>query len=63
MIPASLIGLPAVAMPAGFGAGGLPMGIQMIGRKGSDLRLLEIAELYHRRTAWPQNRPPQPGLT
>ncbi|MEI4232695.1 amidase [Roseovarius sp. D22-M7] len=57
-IPASLAGLPAVAMPAGFGANGLPMGIQLIGRKGSDQRLLEIAALYHRHTRWPQERPP-----
>ena len=57
-IPASLAGLPAVAMPAGFGANGLPMGIQLIGRKGDDVRLLEIAELYHQQTGWPQKRPP-----
>ena len=59
MVPASLAGLPVVAMPAGFGANGLPMGIQLIGRKGHDLRLLEIAELYHRQTGWPQKRPPK----
>jgi amidase len=57
-IPASLAGLPAIAMPAGFGTNGLPMGIQLIGRKGGDPRLLEIAELYHRQTGWPQKRPP-----
>jgi len=49
-------------MPAGFGTNGLPMGIQLIGRKGGDLRLLEIAELYHRQTGWPQKRPPTLSL-
>lgn len=58
MIPASLAGLPALAMPAGFGPTGLPMGIQIVGRKGSDRRLLEIAALYHQATHWPQSRPP-----
>jgi len=58
MIPASLIGLPALAMPAGFGAAGLPMGVQIIGPRGADAMLLEMAEAYHRETRWPQVRPP-----
>ncbi|WP_306152094.1 amidase [Roseovarius sp. MMSF_3281] len=59
MVPASLAGLPALAMPAGFGNNGLPMGIQLIGRKGNDRRLLEIAQLYHEATLWPLTTPPQ----
>ncbi len=58
VIPCSLIGLPAVAMPAGFGAAGLPMGVQLIGRHGNDLGLLALAEAYHRATNWPSARPP-----
>ncbi|MGQ3488490.1 amidase [Roseovarius pacificus] len=63
MVPASLAGLPALAMPAGFGENGLPMGIQLIGRKGSDRRLLEIAALYHEATFWPQKNPPEIAVT
>lgn len=59
MIPASLIGLPALAVPAGFGAGGLPMGMQIIGRHGDDQGVLSLAEAYHRRTFWPQKNPPK----
>ncbi len=59
VIPASLIGLPALAMPAGFGAGGLPMGIQMIGRHGDDQGMLSLAQVYHGATRWPQKHPPQ----
>ena len=58
MIPASLAGLPAVAVPAGFGAAGLPMGLQLVGRRGSDARLLQLAEAYHAATDWPSARPP-----
>ncbi|EDM71410.1 amidase [Roseobacter sp. AzwK-3b] len=59
MIPASLAGLPAVAVPAGFGANGLPMGVQLIGRRGADGGLLRLAQAYHEATLWPQRRPPQ----
>jgi amidase len=57
-VPASLLGLPAVAVPAGFGAAGLPMGLQLIGAPGSDAALLQLAEAYHRATRWPETRPP-----
>ena len=58
-IPASLIGLPALAVPAGFGEQGLPMGLQLIGRYGKDQGLLDLAEAYHRETLWPQRYPAQ----
>lgn len=47
VVPASLIGLPALAVPAGFGAQGLPMGLQLIGRHGGDIGLLQLAEARH----------------
>jgi len=47
VVPASLIGLPAVAVPAGFGERGLPMGLQIIGAPGADQAVLEIAEAWH----------------
>lgn len=59
VIPVSLIGLPAVAVPAGFGDAGLPMGVQLIGRHADDAGLLALAEAYHRATDWPAQRPPQ----
>ncbi len=59
VVPASLIGLPVVAVPAGFGEAGLPMGLQLIGRRGADRDLLALAQRYHEATGWPQARPPQ----
>ena len=60
VVPASLGGLPALALPAGFGAGGLPAGVQMIGAPGSDAALMALGRAYHAATDWPGARPP-PG--
>lgn len=63
MVPVSLIGLPCVNLPAGFGvdedAAGLPMGLQLFGPRGADAALLGMAEAYHQATDWPGARPPQ----
>jgi len=42
----------------GYGDGDLPMGIQLLGRRFDDEKLLNIAEIYHRATDWPTRRPP-----
>ena len=42
-IYATFAGLPCIAVPAGFGAGGLPMGVQLIGRPRADAGVLRIA--------------------
>ncbi len=59
MVPASLLGLPAISVPVGFSDEGLPMGMQIIGAKGTDVRVLEIAQAYHAATNWPNKRPPR----
>lgn len=58
VVPVSLIGLPAISVPAGFGANGLPMGMQLIGPRGGDRALLRLAQAWHRATDWPGRRPP-----
>ncbi|PWK85706.1 amidase [Fulvimonas soli] len=40
---ASLAGCPAVSLPMGTLPNGLPVGLQLVGARGSDLRLLELA--------------------
>ena len=57
VIPASIIGLPAAAVPAGFGAAGLPMGLQIIGPYKQDLSVLRLAHGWHEATQWPTRRP------
>jgi amidase len=50
--------LPVVTIPAGFGNGGYPMGIQLIGARGNDAKLLTLAKAYHKLTDWPSKQPP-----
>ena len=58
VVPVSLIGLPSLAVPCGFGVSGLPMGMQIIGPEGADAKVLAIGQQYHSATQWPQRRPP-----
>lgn len=39
-------GLPAISLPAGFNAQGLPMGLQLIGKPKGDFELLQVAHAY-----------------
>ncbi|GAB2586913.1 amidase [Dyella jejuensis] len=43
---ANLAGCPAVSIPMGTLPDGLPIGLQLVGARGSDLRLLELAEVW-----------------
>jgi amidase len=59
VVPASLIGLPVVNVPVGFGENDLPAGVQLIGPRGSDALLLRLAQQWHGATNWPTARRPQ----
>jgi amidase len=60
VVPVSLIGLPSLCLPAGFGPSGLPTGVQLIGPAGADARILAMGQAYHLATDWPGRRPPPP---
>jgi amidase len=51
-------GCPAVSVPAGFTAAGLPVGLQLVGPAGSERRLLEVALSYERLSGAGRRRPP-----
>ncbi|MCP5266947.1 MAG: Asp-tRNA(Asn)/Glu-tRNA(Gln) amidotransferase subunit GatA [Burkholderiaceae bacterium] len=56
-LPASLAGLPGLSMPTGFGAGGRPVGLQLIGNYFEEARLLGIAHAFEQRTDWHRRNP------
>jgi Asp-tRNA(Asn)/Glu-tRNA(Gln) amidotransferase A subunit family amidase len=46
--PANLAGVPAISVPAGFTANGLPLGLQFIGTENNEELLLDIAKMFER---------------
>lgn len=46
------LGLPALAVPAGFDSRGMPVGLQMIGRPGGEALLLDLARRLQTVTDW-----------
>ncbi|MFO1180774.1 Asp-tRNA(Asn)/Glu-tRNA(Gln) amidotransferase subunit GatA [Ottowia sp.] len=56
-LPASLAGLPGMSVPAGFGAKGLPVGLQLIGNYLQEGRLLNVAHQLQQVTDFHLRRP------
>lgn len=48
----NLCGLPAITVPNGLGQGGLPTGLELMGRAGNEDRVIAAAMAYQRRTVW-----------
>ena len=55
-IAVNLAGLPGMSVPCGF-AGGLPVGLQLIGNYFAEAQLLNVAHQYQQATDWHQQRP------
>jgi len=51
-VSANLAGIPALAIPAGFTSGGLPVGFQLMGEKFSEEKLFELGDRYQKLTDW-----------
>jgi aspartyl-tRNA(Asn)/glutamyl-tRNA(Gln) amidotransferase subunit A len=51
------LGLPALALPAGFTTNGLPNGIQLVGRPFAEGSLLRLGHQFQQRTHWHRQHP------
>ncbi len=56
-LPASLAGLPGMSVPAGFGTGGMPVGLQLIGNYLQEAKLLNVAHRLQQATDWHAAKP------
>jgi aspartyl-tRNA(Asn)/glutamyl-tRNA(Gln) amidotransferase subunit A len=54
----NLTGQPALVVPCGFSANGLPISLQVVGRPFDDALVLRVARAYERATDWHTRRPP-----
>ena len=55
--PFDLTGFPAVSIPCGFTSGGLPVGLQLVGRPFAEDALLAAAHAYEQSTDWHKRVP------
>jgi amidase len=53
----SIVGNPAIAVPAGFTPEGLPVGLQIVGRYNQDMAVLQIAHAFELGTNFGRKRP------
>jgi amidase len=58
VLPWTLAGTAVMNAPVGFNADGLPMGIQIIGKRQSELAVLQMARAYEQATGWVEKFPP-----
>ena len=56
-LPASLAGLPGMSVPVGFGAGNMPVGMQLIGNYLQESRLLNAAHRLQQASDWHLAKP------
>ena len=56
-LPASLAGLPGMSVPAGFGTGGMPVGLQLIGNYFKEAQLLNAAHRLQQATDFHLRKP------
>lgn len=61
VIPATLAGIPAIGVPAGFNAQGLPMGLQILGKAQADLAVLQVAHAYEKASGFSKKVSPLAG--
>lgn len=56
--PFNISGLPAMSVPVGISADGLPIGVQLVARRGQEATLFQVAAQLEEETKWHERKPP-----
>jgi aspartyl-tRNA(Asn)/glutamyl-tRNA(Gln) amidotransferase subunit A len=56
-LPFNLAGLPAISVPCGFTASGLPIGLQIAGAPFAESTILQVAHAYETHNRWKERNP------
>jgi aspartyl-tRNA(Asn)/glutamyl-tRNA(Gln) amidotransferase subunit A len=56
--PFNLTGNPAASCPAGMTPDGLPVGLQIVGRRFADVTVLQASAAFEQARPWAGHRPP-----
>jgi amidase len=57
----SVLGLPAISIPCGFTSAGLPVGLQIVGKRRGEAAVLRAAAAFEAARPWAAERPPVVG--
>ena len=57
-MPANVLGVPALGFPAGMSDDGLPLAVQLMGKRFDDATVLRAGASFQAATAWHTARPP-----
>ena len=55
--PINVWGLPAISIPCGFSAAGLPIGLQIVGRPNDEITIIALAAQFEEARPWRDQRP------
>ena len=53
----NMTGLPAASIPSGFSSEGLPLGMQIVGKRFDELTILQVAKAFEEVRPWQEKRP------
>ena len=56
-VAVNLSGIPTISIPCGFSSGGLPIGMQIMGNRLSDAKILQVARAFERETEFHKTKP------